>query len=470
MHCSSRRVCLVIASLLIPAALVGAQQGVQLNSRTLGETRTIDVSLPRGYAGSSERYPVIVVLDGEFEHEIASGIAHFYASTSMLPRAIVVGVRNTNRNRDLTPAPLAGFAIPPDAEGAGGGDRFLSFIGDELVPYLDHTYRTAPMRVLVGHSLGGLFALHALGKRPELFTGYVVMEPSTWWNNGSEVRVASTVLTQQAARRARVMLVNALPLSSDTVHWGGDAPMVRNIEITGETHESMAAAGMLQGLKTLFADFRPSGWKPGTKPVAMLERYDSLSARVGYEIPIPESAYVTAIRMSIDGRYFDDASRMLARLDKAFPGSRDAKEMHARFDAEHGLPAPAGWIPLEIPAKRPSPRDAARFIGTWRAEGGTGAHEVSIRASGDTIIVHDRIQFPTGQWDEADHQVVQLTPSGTLEWGLPWFQGLAALLVLKGEVQPDGTMKITREARGWVPRGPADGMMRAETMRRVGRD
>ena len=41
--------------------------------------------------------------------------------------------------------------------------------------------------ILVGHSLGGLFALYALAQRPALFTGYVVMEPSAWWNNKKEV-------------------------------------------------------------------------------------------------------------------------------------------------------------------------------------------------------------------------------------------------------------------------------------------
>ena len=37
----------------------------RISSARLGESRTIEVSLPLDYATSAERYPLIVVLDGE---------------------------------------------------------------------------------------------------------------------------------------------------------------------------------------------------------------------------------------------------------------------------------------------------------------------------------------------------------------------------------------------------------------------
>jgi hypothetical protein len=63
--------------------------------------------------------------------------------------------------------------------------------------------------------------------------------------------------------------------------------------------------------------------------------------------------------------------------------------------------------------------------------------------------------------------VIQVTRDGTLEWGLPWFRGIAALLVLKGTIQSDGTMRVTREPRGWVPRGPTGDMYAVRVFRRV---
>jgi len=466
----------VLASLALPAlAAAQADSGAPISRATsyhfashiLGESRVIDVALPAGYERDSvQRYPVLVVLDGEFEHEIAASIARFYATMSQLPPLIVVGVRNIDRNHDYTPAPAAGFDPPPEAQRPGGAAAFLSFMSDELVPWIDRSYRTAPLRVLVGHSLGGLFALYTIGQRPDLFTGYVIMEPSAWWNSGAEWRAARASLATPAARRARVMLVNTERMGVDTMAWGGNRPMVRHLSTSGETHASMAAVGMILGLKTMFADFLPTDWRPGTQPIAMLERYDSLAARVGYAPPIPADAFSKVVRMSLDSRHFDDAARALDRWEHALGASDESKSFRERLTRERAAPAPATFIPLEFPAHRPGPREAARFIGRWVSVAQADTHYVTVSAAGDTIVVHDRLQFPNGDWFEADDPVVQVTVDGTLEWGLPFFRGLAALVVLKGKIQPDGTLLVAREPRGWVPRGPGPEFTRKERFRK----
>ena len=98
---------------------------------------------------------------------------------------------------------------------------------------------------------------------------------------------------------------------------------------------------------------------------------------------------------------------------------------------------------------------------------GTG-HEVDIRASGDTILVHERVQLPNGEWNSDDAPVIGMTAGGELEWGQRVFRGIAALLVLRGRIQPDGTMTVTRQVRGWVPKGPTGDMLRVEQFRRIG--
>lgn len=443
-------------------------QSYHLDSSVLGESRVIDVALPAGYdANPSVRYPVLYVLDGEFEGAPAITITRFYATMGRLPPMIVVGIRNTARTRDLTPAPVAGFKLPPEAEAAGGADRFLRFLADELAPWVERSYRTAPMRVLVGHSLGGLFALHALAIRPQLFTGYLVMEPATWWNQGRELAAAADALRQPATRRARVMLVNTESLGADTTGSGGDAPMVRYLRVMGETHESMALTGMVQGLRTMFADFPPPRWVPGTHPITMLEHYDVLSRRLGYPVPIPGTAFEQVIRMSVHARYFDDAVQVLDRMERERGVSDGTRELRQFVADERASPAPAGLVPLEIPAHRPTPEEAGRFLGRWVLIGDGAGHEVEIRASGDTVLVHERVQNPAGEWDEDDVPVIGMTQAGEFEWGQRVFRGIAALLVLRGRVQEDGTMTVTREVRGWVPRGPTGDMLRIERFRRV---
>lgn len=465
---------LALACLTVPAGAQDAGtpldigRSYRVTSRVLGETRTIDVTLPAGYdRNTGQRYPLLLVLDGEFKHQMTAAVALEYAATSQIPPTVVASVRNVNRNRDLTPAPTNGFRAPPEATQAGGAERFLAFLGEELVPQLERQYRLTPMRVLIGHSLAGEFALYALARRPELFQGYIVMEPSTWWNRGKEFDDARAVLGTPAARRTRFIGVNMAGFGLDTTAWGGAKPMIRSLTVTGETHASMGLPGVMLALRTLFEDFKPAQWRPGLRPIAMLERYDSLANRIGYAVPVPPSAFSTVTRMSIDARYYDDAERALARWERELGASEASRAMRAKLAEERASPPPGKFVQLEIPARRPRAVDARAFLGTWRRESGDRGYEVEFRASGDTIVVVDRTTFPDGTTIEEFQTVIQLTPEGTLEWGRSVFRGLAALLVMQGRIEPDGSMSARYEPRGWVPREPGADFTAVDRLVRV---
>src|SRR3984885_7298316 len=115
-----------------------------LHSQATGETRSYFVHRPADYDLSSTRYPLLVVLDGDGDFQHASTTADLLADAGRIPPILVVGIPNTVRNRDLIP-----FAA------GSGSENFLKFITTELIPKLDHDYRTLPHRVIVGHSFGG---------------------------------------------------------------------------------------------------------------------------------------------------------------------------------------------------------------------------------------------------------------------------------------------------------------------------
>jgi pimeloyl-ACP methyl ester carboxylesterase len=393
-------------------------------------------------------------------------VARFYAGSGQLPPMIVVGVRNGARTRDLTPPAAAGWSPPAEMGATGGAGQMLEFLSAELVPWVDQKYRTAPLRVLIGHSLGGLFALEVIASRPASFTGYVVMEPSTWWNAGREAASAAAALRRPDARTLRVMLVNADMRGVDTSGTGSDAPMVRTFRVQGETHTSMTLAGMMLALRRMFADFLPPRWTPGTRPIAMLAHYDSLSRRAGYTVPIPAPVFEEVFRMSVHARDFDGAAEVLARMQRELPSS-DVSDLTQLLAAERASSPDPGLVPLVIARTRPTSATAARFLGRWTLAGQGNGHELDIRASGDTIIVHERVQLPDGEWNDDDAQVIGMTAGGDLEWGQRVFRGIAALLVLRGRIQEDGTMTVTRQVRGWIPRGPTGDMLRTEQLHRV---
>ena len=188
---------LLRASVLLPLVLLAsvaasaqapilydAPERLVVKSQVLGEERTVLVRTPAGYARSSERFPVLYMTDGDSHIQHTSGTISFLARNGRMPEMIVVGITNTDRTRDLTPTrvdqpgnPNAHFPT------SGGADKFLKFVETELIPLVESKYRTQPYRVLAGHSLGGLFALHTMFTRPELFNSYIAVSPSLQWDN-----------------------------------------------------------------------------------------------------------------------------------------------------------------------------------------------------------------------------------------------------------------------------------------------
>lgn len=162
-----------------------------LVSSLLGEERPYWVYLPPSYNDTiyaRKHYPVLYLLDGEDHFHSASGVVQHMSGMNcgQIPEVIIVAIPNTDRTRDLTPTHSKTFPDGKEVkflETSGGGDTFLKFLRDELCSNIEASYRTQPYRILVGHSMGGLLALHALLTAPEIFQAYIVIDSSLWWDN-----------------------------------------------------------------------------------------------------------------------------------------------------------------------------------------------------------------------------------------------------------------------------------------------
>lgn len=164
-----------------------------IHSNRLNEDRILNIALPQGYhPDSAARYPVTYLLDGSADEDFIhiAGLAQFAAFewVGWMQPSIVVGIANLDRKRDLTyPTTIA--KDKADFPTTGGSASFMDFIGEELIPFIEANYRTAPDRMLIGQSLGGLFAAEVLLKNPALFRHYLIVSPSVWWDAGSLLNV-----------------------------------------------------------------------------------------------------------------------------------------------------------------------------------------------------------------------------------------------------------------------------------------
>jgi predicted alpha/beta superfamily hydrolase len=167
--------------------------GTRLYSKSVNDTFSIFVNLPNEYnPQQKEKYPVVYLLDANLYFDIIATILNKYSEVGLAPAVILVGIgykdfptMDSLRNRDDT-YPIA----TPEYEMnvSGGADNFLSFINNELIPYVDNKYKTdTSKRTLMGHSLGGYFTNYALlqnllGKSNSL-SCYISASPSLHYNH-----------------------------------------------------------------------------------------------------------------------------------------------------------------------------------------------------------------------------------------------------------------------------------------------
>ncbi|MEZ2336905.1 alpha/beta hydrolase-fold protein [Mucilaginibacter sp. RCC_168] len=164
---------------------VNNDKTLALTSKALGEKRTIWIHLPADYNTTSTTYPVLYLLDGDSHFKYVSEAVEYLSDydRNRMPQMIVVAILNVDRTRDFTPLHSLIFDGKVDTTRmgkTGGGAKFLQFIKNELVPYVDNNYRVEPYRILLSHSLGGLFALYAKETAPDLFQANIMMSPAIY--------------------------------------------------------------------------------------------------------------------------------------------------------------------------------------------------------------------------------------------------------------------------------------------------
>lgn len=314
---------------MAPAITLGIQTSIA--SEIMGEERPLLIYTPDGYAHGTGKYPVIYLLDGDSNLLHTAGTAQFLSRNGKMPEVIIVGIPNTERTRDLTPA----LSTPNDNfPTAGGANKFLSFIEKELVPFVESNYRTADYRILIGHSFGGLFSVNALLQKPDLFNAHISISPSLWWDNKGLLPIAEAFFEQnRGLRKFYYMTMGNEGGSMLAGAWGfagimeeKSGPFFKwHFELMeNETHGSVPHRSTYDGLEMLY-----DGWAIPNFRKAVAERglaavddhAKSLSTRYGYEVEVPETV-VNIVGYELLGQNkVDDAITVFERNIKNFPTS-----------------------------------------------------------------------------------------------------------------------------------------------------
>lgn len=332
---------------------------VTIFSKVLNENRRIWIynpSLTSNDNTSNKKYPVIYLLDGDAHFLSTVGIVQQLSQANgngVLPEMIIVGIENTNRLRDLTPNPELGKEHP-----------FISFLSNELIPFIDKNYNTAPYKVLIGHSLGGLTAIDLLTNKPELFNAYIAIDPSMWYKD--ETFLNHTIVQfpkmQLAGRRLFIGTANTMPkgitLATLKTNHSTETQHIRSIlkldhflktnqngllyaqkYYENENHNTVPLISEYDGLRFVFDYYflnaTEKDFTDTTNAIALklFSHYNNVSKHMGYKTAAPESFVNYLAYDALAKKQFIKAGALFNLNIENYPSSSNVYDAYGDFFA-----------------------------------------------------------------------------------------------------------------------------------------
>jgi enterochelin esterase-like enzyme len=323
----------VLAAVSAASPLSAQTRTIRVPSKILGEDRLVHVNLPPNYAVAKQRYQVTYLLDGHvrqfFDLTVAAagydltGDPHDYAT----PPQIVVGIDQRDRGTDLS----------------RNQDAFMRFLTGELVPFIDREYRTTGYRTLIGHSLGGRFALMTFCRAPSVFPAVIAISAAGGDSTVDAITgcLASAFASNGTALRQLVLSAgDREPRVHANVERLGDylrAKAPSNwrwtiVDGTGLGHTETPLATIPPGIRFIhdktvweiapsLADSIVAGRVDAERAIASF--YEALSARVGSAVAPSLKWMLAAARVHVrlrDGEAVPAAKRLVA----AYPEDLEA--------------------------------------------------------------------------------------------------------------------------------------------------
>jgi predicted alpha/beta superfamily hydrolase len=333
-----RTACLVSAALILSQASTDAQSPSlplpvrvdTLVSAKVGEPREFWVSLPDRYNESAGKYPVIFMMDGDFNFNsgVIGGVRQS-ASSGEIPEFIIVGIKNTNRSKDIFPEEVT---YPDGTKDGGRANQYLDFVGDELMPRIASTYRTEDYRILYGTSNTGFTAVYGLFRTPALANAYIAASATLSVPSFRSAR-DTLVGSFKGGKRALVLVmgehdyptvVSLNGALKETIGMKSPAGLTCRLRVI-ENGEHVPPNALVEGLRVLF-----EGWKI-TRPLTeatfaeIRAQVDRRLEQFGVAGRIDEDALKSLGNGLLGEKKFAKALEVLAYRAASYPRSADGQ-------------------------------------------------------------------------------------------------------------------------------------------------
>jgi len=233
---------------------------MQLDSKYLEGGRQIKIALPDAY-DSSKKYPVFYVTDAGWNLFTVTKNNLSIASLEeykIAPESIIVGIVHgntngqSNRNKDL------------DVYYEVSGQNFKNFVFNELVPFIDKTYKTSGFNVMVGHSNGAQYNHYLLVEEDNPFRGF--MSFSTNFYGVDYRQEIGEKMKNHQGNKIYYFVANGTQDSPDRIEAGDDYERLYNstnnpqFQFSKKTytanHNNIVPLAFLDALQHIFKDYK----------------------------------------------------------------------------------------------------------------------------------------------------------------------------------------------------------------------
>lgn len=311
---------------------VQAQKTIdQFTSQKLGVDREIYVSLPPSYEKETKRsYPLLLVLDAEYLFDPFFGALKYGNYWDDLPEVILVGISQNKQDERYADSEYDEESGLPIETGA----NFFDFIGTELMPYLQKTYRIAPFKIIAGHDTTAGFLNFFLYKENPLFDAYISMSPEFALDMENRIPERLNAITKpiyyyqstadgdlnKIQKRIKELDEKVKALKKETLNYKFD-------EFLGASHYSLVLHSIPNALYQFFAVYQPITTNEFNDKIVKLEygyvnylkeKYNTLVKTLNIEMPVRLNDFKAIEAAIIKNKMYNEFDELAILADKNY--------------------------------------------------------------------------------------------------------------------------------------------------------
>jgi predicted alpha/beta superfamily hydrolase len=304
----------------------------EIESKKLNAFREIIVETPPSYQTDKNRkYPLLLLLDGQYLFDPFSGILSYTSYWNDLPEVIIVGVNQSDaEKRKLETQVSEGSGLPFEES-----DRFFQFITSELMPYLEKNYRISPFRIVAGHDATAGFTNFFLYKEAPAFNAYISFSPEL--PDGVESMLTEKIKTSKKPLYYYMATadgdVQRLQKKIKPLNDSLQAIKIPNFryyynEFKGASHYSLVALGIPEALYQIFAVYQPITSKEYQEKIVTLpsgyvqyleDKYNMIDKDLGIKIEIRLNDFKAIEAAILKNAKYEELKDLASLAKKNYP-------------------------------------------------------------------------------------------------------------------------------------------------------